>query len=79
MELRGFEPLTYSMRTSRATNCAIAPWSVAGYQQSTVDRKRLSLTRRARKIEFPGERHVVQVLEHGVFVVDLQHRGTRPP
>lgn len=25
MELRGIEPLTYSMRTSRATNCAIAP------------------------------------------------------
>jgi site-specific DNA recombinase len=25
VELRGFEPLTYSMRTSRATNCAIAP------------------------------------------------------
>ncbi len=24
-EPRGFEPLTYSMRTSRATNCAIAP------------------------------------------------------
>jgi hypothetical protein len=29
VELRGFEPLTYSMRTSRATNCAIAPRSVA--------------------------------------------------
>ena len=25
MELRGFEPLTSSMRTKRATNCAIAP------------------------------------------------------
>ncbi len=25
VELRGIEPLTYSMRTSRATNCAIAP------------------------------------------------------
>ena len=25
MELRGIEPLTFSMRTRRATNCAIAP------------------------------------------------------
>ncbi len=25
VELRGIEPLTYSMRTSRATNCATAP------------------------------------------------------
>ena len=25
MELRGFEPLTFSLRTRRATNCAIAP------------------------------------------------------
>ena len=26
VELRGFEPLTFSLRTRRATNCAIAPW-----------------------------------------------------
>jgi hypothetical protein len=25
VELRGIEPLTFSMRTRRATNCAIAP------------------------------------------------------
>ena len=25
MELRGFEPLTFSLRTRRATDCAIAP------------------------------------------------------
>jgi hypothetical protein len=25
VELRGFEPLTFSLRTRRATNCAIAP------------------------------------------------------
>ena len=25
VELRGFEPRTYSLRTRRATNCAIAP------------------------------------------------------
>src|SRR3954451_7418972 len=29
VELRGIEPLTYSMRTSRATNCATAPYSPA--------------------------------------------------
>lgn len=29
VELRGIEPLTYSMRTSRATNCAIAPGGLA--------------------------------------------------
>ena len=33
VELRGIEPLTYSMRTSRATNCAIAPdTGSTGYQ-----------------------------------------------
>ena len=25
VELRGFEPLTYTLRTYRATNCAISP------------------------------------------------------
>jgi site-specific DNA recombinase len=29
VELRGIEPLTFSMRTRRATNCATAPWSAA--------------------------------------------------
>ncbi len=29
VELRGIEPLTFSMRTRRATNCAIAPWFVS--------------------------------------------------
>ena len=29
VELRGIEPLTFSMRTRRATNCAIAPWRVS--------------------------------------------------
>ena len=27
VELRGFEPLTFSLRTRRATNCATAPES----------------------------------------------------
>ena len=26
MEIRGFEPLTYTLRTYRATNCAISPY-----------------------------------------------------
>lgn len=39
VELRGIEPLTYSMRTSRATNCAIAPWSLAGYQPTRINPK----------------------------------------
>ena len=30
VELRGFEPLTFSLRTRRATNCATAPR--AGYR-----------------------------------------------
>ena len=25
VEIRGFEPLTYTLRTYRATNCAISP------------------------------------------------------
>ena len=32
VELRGFEPLTFSLRTRRATNCAIAPYVVATAQ-----------------------------------------------
>ncbi len=35
VELRGFEPLTSSLRTRRATNCAIAPSSGAGTKAIT--------------------------------------------
>lgn len=28
MELRGFEPLTFSLRTRRAPNCATAPFAI---------------------------------------------------
>jgi hypothetical protein len=39
VELRGIEPLTYSMRTSRATNCAIAPdTGSTGYQSRRIGR-----------------------------------------
>jgi site-specific DNA recombinase len=30
VELRGFEPLTFSLRTRRATNCATAPSLLLG-------------------------------------------------
>ena len=30
VELRGFEPLTFSLRTRRATNCATAPAASEG-------------------------------------------------
>jgi site-specific DNA recombinase len=36
VELRGIEPLTYSMRTSRATNCATAPRPAAGRRTGTT-------------------------------------------
>jgi hypothetical protein len=40
VELRGIEPLTYSMRTSRATNCATAPvaQTLAGGHSPTARR-----------------------------------------
>ncbi len=40
MELRGIEPLTFSMRTRRATNCAIAPWLVSGPTEENFSRWR---------------------------------------
>jgi hypothetical protein len=41
VELRGFEPLTFSMRTRRATNCAIAPdTGSTRYQPRPAGRKR---------------------------------------
>ena len=38
VELRGIEPLTYSMRTSRATNCATAPVPLAGDAENPSSR-----------------------------------------
>ena len=38
MELRGFEPLTFSLRTRRATNCATAP--CAGEREGKVTTER---------------------------------------
>jgi hypothetical protein len=73
VELRGIEPLTYSMRTSRATNCAIAPDT--GSRLPAADRppKPRLLARSVRQIETARERSVVEVLEDRILVVDLQH------
>ncbi len=81
VELRGFEPLTFSMRTRRATNCAIAPdTGSTGYQSRPAGRKPARLlTRGAGKVEVTREWGVVQVLEDRILVVDLQHHRTRPP
>lgn len=35
VELRGFEPRTFSLRTRRATNCAIAPYAVESLARTT--------------------------------------------
>ncbi len=44
VELRGIEPLTFSMRTRRATNCAIAPdTGTKGYQPTARNRKPAAL------------------------------------
>ena len=42
VELRGFEPLTFSLRTRRATNCAIAPVPLAERLQAYHQRQRAS-------------------------------------
>ena len=46
VELRGIEPLTYSMRTSRATNCATAPASPAEADVRTLAAARQPAARR---------------------------------
>lgn len=74
VELRGIEPLTYSMRTSRATNCAIAPRSLARYQPCAG----LLLTGRPGQVEPAAVRHLVEMLEDRVLVVDVEHHRPRP-
>src|SRR5690606_25728074 len=69
VELRGIEPLTYSMRTSRATNCATAPLS------GVPDGNDLS------RVSFAGCTPVsrlgraVEIVEVGVLFVGLDERG----
>ena len=74
MELRGIEPLTYSMRTSRATNCAIAPdTGCIGYQP---ERRQLKPARllscSSRQIVSAGEGHVFEVFEDWILIIDVQ-------
>ncbi len=79
VELRGIEPLTYSMRTSRATNCAIAPDTAKEVTSPPRGcRNRALLTGRPGQVVVPRERDVLEVFELGVLVVDLQDRGTWP-
>ena len=79
VELRGIEPLTYSMRTSRATNCAIAPDTAKEVTSPPRGcRNRALLTGRAGQVVVPRERDVLEVFELGVLVVDLQDGGTGP-
>ncbi len=40
VELRGIEPLTFSLRTRRATNCATAPRDFREYHQISAAEKR---------------------------------------
>jgi hypothetical protein len=54
VELRGFEPLTFSLRTRRATGCAIAPRIGVADQHrdfTTVRRTRPCEIRRQRRLE----------------------------
>ena len=76
VELRGIEPLTFSMRTRRATNCAIAPWSYAGYQP---ERPKVLLASRPRQVIAPTVGDLVEMLEDGILVVDIEHRRAGPP
>jgi hypothetical protein len=54
VELRGLEPLTFSLRTRRATGCAIAPRIGVADQHrdfTTVKRTRPCEIRRQRRLE----------------------------
>src|SRR3954469_10324424 len=63
------------MRTRRATNCAIAPSAGTGYQPGRPDRKLLA--RRSGQVVLAVGR-VLEVLEDGILVVDLEHHGPWP-
>ena len=51
VELRGLEPLTFSLRTRRATNCAIAPRT--GWADQHRD---FTTVRQRRTLAFPHRR-----------------------
>jgi hypothetical protein len=64
VELRGLEPLTFSLRTRRATDCAIAPrtgWADQHRDFTTVRRKRICAFPRLRLCSMspsPGPEHL---------------------
>ena len=54
VELRGLEPLTFSLRTRRATDCAIAPrigWADQHGDFTTVRQRQSCALRRLRLLE----------------------------
>ena len=78
VELRGIEPLTFSMRTRRATNCAIAPWSGSRLSARTAPTETARLLAcRPRQIVVAGEGDLIEMLEDRVLVVDIEDCGTR--
>ncbi len=80
VELRGIEPLTFSMRTRRATNCAIAPWSPVGYQpaQRCTYPATVLLAGRPRQVVAAAEPNLVEMFEDRILVVDVQNHRTGP-
>ena len=72
VELRGIEPLTYSMRTSRATNCAIAP-GAGSRLPAAASPPKILLAGCSRQVNVACERGVVEVFEERVLIVDLEH------
>ena len=59
VEHRGFEPLTSTMRTLRATNCANAPRMIGGFVQTSVETAR-GLAPRRTQWE-PSFHHLISV------------------
>jgi hypothetical protein len=67
VELRGIEPLTFSMRTRRATNCATAPAVRAEFSSG-----RRLLADRPTVGRFEGR---LQLVERRVFIVEVKGYG----
>ena len=85
VELRGIEPLTYSMRTSRATNCAIAPGTVCAAvtyllgQGTHIDYPREVITLDSRNVR----KHCADPDSHrareAAALLHVDARGIEPP
>ena len=61
VEHRGFEPLTSTMRTLRATNCANAPRMIGGFVQTSVETASRNCTARTQQ----------EPSFHALFIVHL--------